>query len=565
MVNLARLLLGAVMALVGPGAIGAESTLHFAPPFADLVILNARVHTVDDATPVATAFAVDDGRFVAVGDDALVRVYVGPETDVFDAGGAVIVPGFNDAHLHPRPIFPEDSPLERVDCRPANAPTIDALIEALQKKAAITPKGMLITGRGYEDTKLGRHPTRWDLDRASTEHPIVITHSSGHVSTCNSLAIEMSGITRDTPDPAGGALDRDEQGVPNGVLRESARGLLKTRGEGMRPVMSDEDRVAGLLVCFDAYLAAGITSVGIAGAGMDDLAVYRRVHAERPTVRMYVMLREGNIEELTSAIEREGRGDEWITVGGIKMFHGNSLSGQTCWLSEPYAGRPDYFGIPPDRSQADLDALIARIHDAGLQVCVHANGDREIAMVLDAMEKSLTRAPRPDHRHRIEHGSVMTQPLLERVKRLGVVLAPHSYIWEHGDKMEAYGEQRWGLMHPNGSAVRMGIPACGNSDSPVSEALPMLRIQSMVTRTSAEGKVYGPEQRVSVDDAVRLWTMGSAFASFREQDLGSIAVGKLADFVVLDADPWQAAPDAIRHVEARRTYVHGRLAWPRRE
>jgi predicted amidohydrolase YtcJ len=225
------------------------------------------------------------------------------------------------------------------------------------------------------------------------------------------------------------------------------------------------------------------------------------------------------------------------------VFHGNSLSGRTCWLSEPYeiinpkTGEKDYFGIPPDRTQEDLDALIAKIHKAGFQAAVHSNGDREIPMVLDAIERAMNTNPRPNPRHRIEHCSVSTPEIIERIKELGLVIAPHSYIYEHGDKMETYGAWRWDHMHANKTMIDTGIMVAQNSDSPVSPAIPLLRIQSMVTRQSKEGKVYGASQKVSAEEAIYTWTMGGAFATFEENIKGSLTPGKLADFVILSEDP----------------------------
>ena len=232
-------------------------------------------------------------------------------------------------------------------------------------------------------------------------------------------------------------------------------------------------------------------------------------------------------------------------------------------MINPKTGKKDYYGIPPGRPQEELDKLVRDIHIAGFQVACHANGDREIDMVLDAIEKALQEFPRNDHRHRIEHCSVVNPRILKRIKRLGVVLALHSYVYEHGDKMEDYGWQRWPMMHANRSALEMGIVAAGNSDSPVSAADPLLRIQSMVTRKTAEGKVYGPEQKVSVEDAIRSWTMGSAYASFEEDIKGSIETGKLADFVILSRNPMQVSPDRIKEIDVEKTFIGGKLTYKR--
>ena len=315
--------------------------------------------------------------------------------------------------------------------------------------------------------------------------------------------------------------------------------------------------------CFANFLSKGLTSVGHAGTGPSTLRLYQDVVAAGLPVRVYVMLREHHLDDLKRLNLRTGFGDDHLRIGAIKLFHGNSLSGRTCWLYEPYADRPDYYGIPPARSQEALDELIYRIHEAGFQAAVHSNGDREIDMVLTALERALKRRPRPDHRHRIEHCSVVNPRILERIKKLGVVLALHSYVYEHGDKMEAYGEHRWNMMHPNRTAIKMGIPVAGTSDYGVSAADPLLRIQSMVTRKSAEGKVYGPEQRVSVEDAIRIWTLGSAYASFEENIKGSIEVGKLADFVLLSDDPTRVPPDRIKDVQIEKTVIDGRVVYSR--
>ncbi len=537
--------------------------------FADLVVINANVITVDDENPRAEAFAIKNDKFIAVGANSDIQKLIGNKTIVVDAQGKTVTPGFIDAHLHPSPVYPVGSLLRRVDVSPANVKTMDELINALREKAKITPKGQWIFGTRYQDTKLGRHPTRWDLDKASTEHPISISHSSGHVSVVNSLALKNAGITKNTPDPPGGAFDRDKDGRPNGICRERAASLAR-EGSPPLPIPIEEEKLEGYRLCFRNYLSKGITSIGDASRTSSSMPFYQKlINRGLPTVRIYNMLGSSYLSRMEDLHILRGFGNEWLRLGAIKIFHGNSLSGRTCWLYEPYdtinpeTGKKDYYGIPPARSQEELDTLIYDIHKAGFQIACHSNGDREIDMVLNAIEKALKKLPRKDHRHRIEHGSVTNRKILRRVKKLGVVLALHSYVYEHGDKMEEYGPKRWPMMHPNRSAIEMGIVVAGNSDSGVSAAYPMLRIQSMVTRKTAEGKVYGPEQKVSVEDAIRIWTMGSAYASFEEDVKGSIEVGKLADFVILSQDPTKVPPDTIKDVEVEKTYVGGKLAYAR--
>jgi len=527
---------------------------------ADLVVLHANVITVDKDHPRAEALAVRDGRFTAVGTLDEIQEWIGEKTQVIDARGKTITPGFNDAHLHPGAIYPVTSRLGPVDLRPSHVRTMDDLIRALKQKARITPKGQWVRGSRYEDTKLGRHPTRWDLDKVSTEHPVRLSHSSGHVSAFNSLALEMAKVDKSTPDPPGGSFDRDAHGVPNGVCRERAGSMVRRAGPSS-PKPTRDEILAGMRRQFEAYASKGITSIGVAGTSLSSVRLYKQVQASGVPLRIYVMLR--SLTELKRQRESHRLGDEWLKLGCVKIFHGNSLSGQTCWLYEPYANRPDYYGIKPARSQRSLNQRILDIHEAGFQVAVHSNGDREIDMVLDAIEKALEKSPRDNHRHRIEHCSVVNPRILERIKRLGVVVAPHSYVYEHGDKMEAYGADRCDMMHPNRSALELSIPVAGTSDSPVSEACPLLRIQSMVTRRTAAGKVYGARQKVTPEQAISIWTLGSAYASFDEDEKGSIEVGKLADFVVLSADPTQVAPETIKTIQVEKTLIGGKVVFER--
>ncbi len=539
------------------------STALFAsdkPRPADLAVINARVITIDDDQPRAEAFTISDAKISAVGTTKEIRKAIGKRTKVIDAKGKTVVPGFYDSHLHARPLFDEMSPYGTIQCHPDKTPTLEILIARLKAKADKTPKGRWVTGTRYQDTKLGRHPTREDLDKVSTEHPVYIRHSSGHVAAVNSMALKLAGVTATSKDPAGGAFDRDADGHPNGILRESAMSYVRGRGPAY-PKPSQAKKIAAQLHCFDQFLAKGITSIGEAGVSPKTLDFVRQVHQQRPTVRMHVMIRSEHIDQLKKMIKSDGRGDNWIRLGSVKFFHGNSLSGRTCWLSKAYEGRPDYFGIPPARSQKSLDDLVWAIHKEGLQACIHANGDREIDMVLKAYEQALEKMPCKDHRHRIEHCSVVTPELLKRIKAADVNLATHSYVYEHGDKMEEYGSYRWDMMHPNRSCLEMGIPIGGNSDYGVSAAWPMLRIQSMVTRKASTGKVYGAKQKISVEDAIGAWTLGSAYICHEDTIKGSITPGKLADFVILAANPLTTDPDHLKDIDIETTVVDGKVVY----
>jgi predicted amidohydrolase YtcJ len=530
---------------------------------ADLVIRHANVLTMNAQRPRATAFAVRAGKFIAVGSEGDVQPLIGKSTEVLDLGSKTVLPGFIDAHVHPRPIFPADSRWYIVDVGPGAVKNMDELIAALKRKAAITPAGAWVTGFGYHETKLGRHPTRRDLDLASTSHPILIRHASGHLSACNSLALERAGVTAQTKDPPGGQFDRDADGEPTGLLKERAAAVVR-QANPLSEDPPESELLAAYRTCLQRFLRRGLTSVHVAGTDPRTADRLAKAQAGNEPVRLYVMLREDRLDEAGRRKRLQKPDEAQVRFGAIKLFHGNSLTGQTCWLYKPYAHRKDYFGIPPARPQTALNETIRAIHEAGLQACVHTNGDREIDMVLNAFAAALARSPRPNHRHRLEHCSVVNAAILERIKRLGLVVVPHSYVYEHGDKMENYGADRWDWMLPNRSLLDLGVPVAGHSDYPVSAADPLLRIQDMVMRRSAEGKVYGPKQRTTVEQALRVWTLGGAYASFEEDVKGSIERGKLADFVILAADPTRVEADRIKDIAVERTAIGGKVVFSRK-
>ncbi|MCL1894736.1 MAG: amidohydrolase [Holophagaceae bacterium] len=531
-------------------AVSEESTIY----------VNGTVITVDPSRPYAEAFAVVNGRFFTVGTNDEIRRLVTPSTKIVDLKGMTVTPGFNDTHVHPSAVYDDNSPYYTPWLGPEKVTTMDDLISELKKKANRTPPGQLVVGVRYQDSKLGRHPTRYDLDKVSTVHPIRISHSSGHVTVVNSYILNASGITKDTKDPNGGVFDRDPDGTPNGVVRAGATSLLRINSTRSERVPYEAE-LKGYIDCFLNYAKLGITSVGIAGGSASSLKRYQAVRDAGTNVRMAFMYDRAAVPSAIAAGVKTGFGDDRLRITSAKVFHGNSLSGQTCWLSEPYEGRPDYYGIQPTRSQEDLDKMFQEFHDAGFQTATHSNGDREIDMTLTAIERAQAKNPRPDARHRIEHASIMDMKLLERAKKAGVILVFHAYMWEHGDKMGPYGEERIKMLHAYRTAIDMGIYVAGHSDSPISAANAMLRLQDMVTRKGENGVVYGGNQRVTVEEAIKVWTLDGAFATFEEKDKGSITPGKLADFIVLRKDPRKVDPNTIKDIVIDATYIGGKNVW----
>lgn len=526
----------------------------------DLVLIDGNLITVDSVHPRAQAMAVLNGRIVAVGSSRDIKKLVGQRTQILDLHGKTVTPGFIDCHMHPSPIYPEGSPYRTVPLGPQNVRNMDELIAALRKQAALVPKGYWVNGERYDDIKLGRHPTREDLDRVSTDHPIRISHVSGHLEVVNSLALKNAGITKDTPNPPGGAFDREPDGTPNGVCRESAK-----VGIGSSPNLHPDHQatIDGLKACINNFLSKGITSASDAAASPESLTNYQDVQAQGCPIRMNVMLMHNFLPLVTGLGLNHPFDNGRIRLGTFKFFHGNSFSGRTCWVSQAYAGRPGYFGIPPATTQDQLNADILAVHKAGFQVAVHSNGDREIDMVLTAFEHAQKAFPRPDPRFRIEHCSVCTPEILRRAKQIGAVLVFHSYMWENGDKLSEFGADRYDWLAPMARAKSMGIHVTSHSDYSVSAADPLLRIQDLVTRRTSTGVVVGNGQCISAEEAIRVWTLDAAYATFAEKEVGSLEVGKRADFVILGADPTKRDPLKIRLIPVSATYIDGRLAWHR--
>ena len=550
----------AALVLVGMCALGEAS----AP---DLVVHGGRVITVDAQTPEVSAFAVRDGNFIARGSDADMLALAGENTEVVDLQGRTLIPGFNDAHLHSVMIPANAVPLRDID-------SVDGLVSRLQQEVASNPQDKSwLVAVGYDDMTLGRHLTRQDLDRISTERPIFVIHASLHLYVVNSLALDNARFPAAPFNPEGGTIYRDEQGNPSGLLSERASLQFLFNDKQPSPFASDlSTTLAELKRFYQRAHSQGITSFGDALVSKELALAYWLSDPEEHGIRVNLMLEGG--EELNDArwIDRWSRvasslgwqpfSTPWLRAKTVKLFHGLSLSGRTAKQYEHYHDRPDYFGEELQQNQQELNKLVADVHAMGFQAAIHSNGDYEIDMTLKAIADA-SGADEREHRHRLEHASIVNEAILQHMKELEVVMAPHSYIYEKGPMLEPYGEKLWPRMFANASTFEYGIPNAGNSDYPVSGLSPLLRIQSLVTRTSQQGKPYGLVQTLSVEQALQAYTMGSAYASFEEDRKGSITPGKYADFVVLSDDPRQVDPMTIKDIQVEATYVAGKLRYQR--
>ena len=521
---------------------------------ADLIVHGRVVHTMDGDNPTTESLAVRDGRFVAVGSRADVEQLRGAGTRVMDHGDAVITPGFIDAHTHPAGAGVRELKDVNVDVR-----SIAEIKERMAARARDTPPGEWIRGFKYDDTKLaeGRPLNRLDLDEAVPDHPAVVGHRGGHTSVYNSRAFAAAGVTAETPDPRGGKFYR-EGGELTGLVAERANAAFS----GLIPsTHTDEDRQAGVKLITELMAMAGLTSFHDAGTSSNSVEAYHAAYrAGELSCRVYMMMR-GPYNSLRQAGVSTGLGDEWLRVGGVKYGADGSASERTMRMSTPYVGRPDDYGILT-MSQEEIHEAVEVAHRANWQVGIHANGDVTIDMVLNAYERVQELWPRPNPRHRIEHCSLVNPDLLARIKAAGAVPTPfYTYAHYHGNKWVEYGPEKMEWMFPHRSFLDYDIPVAPASDYTPGPYEPLMAIQSMVTRKDFEGRVWGPSQRISVAEAMRICTMGGAYASFEEGSKGSVTAGKLADFVVLAADPHDTDPDAIKEIPVLRTVAGGRVTW----
>jgi predicted amidohydrolase YtcJ len=527
---------------------------------ADLVVFNAKVYTVDARTPKVEAFAVKGGRFAAAGSAAEVKALIGKGTQSFDAKQMTVVPGFIDCHNHAggntllyEVIVGNPYEVEFV--------TIASIIDKLRAKAQHTPAGFWIDGFFFDDTKVkdNRQLNVHDLDQVSKEHPVVVHHRGGHTSYYNSKALEMAGINKNTPNPPGGTVDHDAGGDLNGRLTDRARSVFDK--VGMRESFTAEQKVQrdrdGLAYISKQFVRYGLTSIHHEDG---DLFALQQVRGRGDLLHRVSYETSGDVLEamLTSGIS-SGFGDEWIRIGATSEHTvDGSFSERTMALSQPYAGtHPPYKGNVTE-TQDDLNSWVERVHRAGIQVNCHANGDVAIDMALTAFERAQGLFARADARPKITHCTLINDDLLRRIKAIGAVPTPFTtYAYYNSDKFHFYGEERmkWSMAYR--SFLDAGIPVAAGSDFSPGPFAPLMGIQGMVTRTGWNGETWGANQRISVDEALRVNTINGAYNSHEEAIKGSITPGKLADFIVLADDPHTVDKEKIKDIEIVRTVTGG--------
>ena len=495
----------------------------------------------------------------------------GDATRVVDLGPRALLPGFIDTHGH---FLAVGMTLDALALHPppvGDVRTIDDIVRKIRAWIAERdiPPGEMVSGGGYDDSLLAenRHPTRYDLDRASTEHPIVLTHVSGHLRTANSVALRAAGVTADTADPPGGHIRRvGDTGEPDGVLEETAGGLV-----GSSWLFRPTDDLDGLARrAIDVYTSYGTTTIQDGAIGADMLRQLRAAAEREPLAAdVAVFPRFATMEDAENAtLDTDYRGG--LRVAGVKLFLDGSPQGRTAWVTEPYHEGPPgaaadyraYGTFDPELYRAGAAHLIRR----GVPILVHANGDAAIDLMLDGVEAAVAGLdPAPDHRAVIIHAQLMRADQLDRAAELGVVpsfFSAHAFFW--GDwHRRSFGEARGNAISPIRWAIERGVHFTVHNDAPVVPPDIMRLVSITVNRRTRSGHVLGPEQRATVREALHAVTLGAAYQYFEEDVKGSIAPGKQADLVVLERNPLTADPAELEHIRVLETFSRGRSVFAR--
>jgi predicted amidohydrolase YtcJ len=512
-------------------------------PSADLVFRNANVITMDPVQPRAELVAVRDRKVWLVGSNDLLGDVRGSGTRVIDCQGKTLVPGFNDAHCH---IFSFIRKLLSIDLSLPNIRSIADIKEVIARQAQRTAPGQWITCTDYNEFYLAekRHPNRRDIDEVAPDHPVVISHRSLHACVLNSRALALAGINRETPEPPGTRIERDlTDGEPNGILYEML-GIIR---EQVMPPWSEEELNKGMKLASQQYLSQGLTSLQDATVVND----YRRWQTFRRFIdsgnfrsRIYMMFGPETASQFREAGLTFGAGDSQLRLGGLKIVPSNP-GGQL---------------YPP---QPELNRLVLETHRYGFQTAIHAIRESTVEAVATAYEYAQAQLPEPGRRQRIEHCAECPPPLLERLRRLQVVIATQPpFFYYSGERyLATVHAETLPYLYRIRSFFNAGLVVAGSSDSPIVSNNPLVGIYGAVTRRTASGEHLQLEETISPEQALAMYTTNAAYASHEENTKGSITPGKLADMALLSDDPTRVNAEAIKDIGIEMTVLGGKVVW----
>jgi len=517
-----------------------------------LAILNANVMTLNPEQPKAEAIAVQNGRIIAVGSNEQISRHMNGKTQVVDTKNKTVFPGFVDCHVHMTGFgqFLQTLNLRKVrSIREMQRQLTDYAEKAIEKE-------WILGGRWDQEKFLKkRYPTRWDLDAAVADNPVFLIRVCGHIGVVNSKALQLAGITKETR-IEGGEIDLDEStGQPNGILRENA---LKLVWRVIPKPSLKELENACVLSCQRA-VEAGVTCVHWIINSAEEVRIIQRLYSKgKLPLRVYLGISVDLLDELVRLGLLTGFGNDMVKIGFVKIFADGSLGARTASLNEPYSDKPDTSGMMR-YTQNELNRLILKAHKAGLQLGVHAIGDRAVEAVLKAFEAALKRVPRKNHRHRIEHCSVLNPKLIKRMMRLAIIASvqPH-FVFSDFWVTDRLGKARARWVYPFKTLMREGLVCAAGSDCPVEPISPLLGIWAATTR-----KNY-PEESLTVEEGLRMYTVNAAYASFDEKLKGTIETGKLADLTILSDDPCAVSTEKIKDVSVKMVIVDGRVVYSKK-
>ncbi|UCB60241.1 MAG: amidohydrolase [Candidatus Bathyarchaeota archaeon] len=520
---------------------------------ADLVLVNGNLITLNPKQPRAQAVAVRDGKFAAIGSNTQILSYAGKDTERIDLGGKTVVPGLTDGHVHGASL---GRSLTQIDVR--GVKSIDEILQKVQQWAKKTRKGKWIIGRGWDQDKLAEHrcPSRFDLDDAAPTNPVLLVRVCGHLGVVNSEALRLAKITEKTTPPRRGIIGRDAKtGRLNGIMQENALDLIFDA----IPEASQETLMNNCLRACQKMVAEGITTAHWLISSPREVKALQQLHQQNMLpLRIYMLYPILYLDHIVELGFTTGFGDDKLKVGSVKILVDGSLGARTAALKQPYSDASDTKGMLL-HSQSQLKAFVEHAHNANLQLAIHIIGDKAVELVLQILEQVLRTSNKKKHRHRLEHVSVLNPKLVKKMKAIGTIASvqPHfvvADVWI----TDRRGKNRARWTYAFQSLLRAGIVTIGGSDAPVEPVSPILGLYAAVARNTV------PEERLTIDEALRLYTINAAFSSFEEDVKGSIESGKFADLTVLSHDPHAIAPEKIREIKVAMTIVDGKIVYRRR-
>jgi len=517
---------------------------------ANLVLLNGNIITMNPKQPHAQAIAIKYDKIVEVGTDKEVKPWINKNTKTIDLKEKTVTPGFIDTHVH---MTGFGRTLTTINLREANS--IKDIKQKLKEQAQKTPKDKWIFGHGWDQERLKekRYPTRWDLDDTSPNNPVILRRVCGHTCVVNTKALELANITKETKSPPRGKINKNPKtGEPTGILLENAMDLIQR----MVPKPDEKELTETCVSACQEAVEAGLTSIHWIIDSPTEICVIQKLREQNKLpLRVYILIPVEFLDDFVKLGLHTGFGDNTVKIGSAKILVDGSLGARTAALKKPYSDQTLTKGMMLYTSE-ELNRLVSKAHRVGFQLAIHAIGDHAVEIVLNAIEEALSRVSRRNHRHRIEHASVLNEKAVQQMSELNLIASvqPHFIVSDFW-VTERVGPERARWVYPFGSLIKKGVTVTGGSDSPVEPINPLLGIQAAVAREMF------PEEGISVDEALRVYTINGAYASFEDDVKGSIEVGKLADLVVLSENPLSVESDKIGTIEVKMTVVGGKIVY----